>query len=246
MQQRVHFPSQPTALADRVLVRQTLAGDQGAFETLVRRYHVQVFRFIRRYLGDYDQAWDVFQQVLLKLSASLPTLCTAGEQLGPWLFRVARNCCIDELRRRRVVRFSELGWEADDDVEERIPLASLVDPGPSPEETVEQHELQYALREAIQGLPPRLRPVVLLRYMDQLSFSEIGQRLQMPASTAKSYFYRARPLLRATLTAQGHTDPSVAVLCRPSTPEESSRQTREPTCVGSSGCAHRGESSGEE
>jgi len=57
MQQRVHLHSHPATVADRVLVRQTLAGDQGAFETLVRRYHVQVFRFIRRYLGDYDQAW---------------------------------------------------------------------------------------------------------------------------------------------------------------------------------------------
>ena len=209
MQQRVHLPSHPATVADRVLVRQTLAGDQDAFETLVRRYHVQVFHFIRRYVRDYDQAWDVFQRGLLKLSASLPTLCTAGEQLGPWLFRVARNCCIDELRRRRVVHFSELGWETDDEGEEHLPLASLVDPSPSPEEALEQHELQRALREAIQGLPPRLRPVVLLRYQDQLSFSEIGQRLQMPASTAKSYFYRARPLLRATLTAQGHTDPPV-------------------------------------
>jgi RNA polymerase sigma-70 factor (ECF subfamily) len=206
MLQRVHLPNQLPAVADRVLVRQTLAGDQGAFETLVRRYHVQVFHCIRHYVSDDDQAWDVFQQVLLKLSMSLPTLCTAGEQLGPWLFRVARNCCIDELRRRRMVRFSELGWEADADMEERLPLASLVDPGPSPEETVEHHEVQCVLREAIEGLPPRLRPVVLLRYTDQLSFAEIGQRLKMPASTAKSYFYRARPLLRASLTAQGHTD----------------------------------------
>ncbi len=106
-----------------------------------------------------------------------------------------------------MVRFSELGWEAEEDVEERFPLAFLVDPGLSPEETVEHHEVQRTLREAIQGLPPRLRPVVLLRYTDQLSFAEIGQQLKMPASTAKSDFYRACLRLRATLTAQGQTDP---------------------------------------
>ncbi len=207
MQQQVHFSNPPPAVTDRVLVRQTLAGDERAFEILVRRYHVPVFHFIRRYVPDYDQAWDVFQRVLLKLSTSLPTLCTGGEQLGPWLFCVARNCCIDELRKRRIVRFSELRWEAEEDVEELSQLASLVDPDPSPEEMVEHHEVQRALREAIDGLPPRLRPVVLLRYMDQLSFSEIGQRLKMPASTVKAYFYRARPLLRATLTAQEQADP---------------------------------------
>ncbi len=207
MQQRTHFLSQPAAVADRVLVRQTLAGDQDAFETLVRRYHTQVFHFIRHYVSDYDQACDVFQQVLLKLSASLPKLCIAQEQLGPWLFQVARNCCIDELRRRRMICFSDLGWDADEEEGEPSPLASRADPCLSPEETVEYHELQRMLLEAIDGLPSKLRLVVLLRYAHELSFAEIGQQLQMPASTAKSYFYRARPLLRATLTAQGHTDP---------------------------------------
>ena len=207
MQQRTHFPSQPAAVADHVLVRQTLAGDQDTFEILVRRYHTQVFHFIRHYVSDYDQACDVFQQVLLKLSTSLSRLCIAQEQLGPWLFHVAHNCCIDELRRRRMVCFSELGWDADEEEGEPSPLASRADPSPSPQETVEYHEVQHMLLEAIDGLPSKLRLVVLLRYAHQLSFAEIGQQLHLPASTAKARFYRARPLLRATLTAQEQTDP---------------------------------------
>ena len=193
--------SKPEAVTDRVLVLHSLAGDESAFETLVRRYHVPVFQFIRRQVGDEDQAWDVLQQVLLKLFISLPTLSMGQARLGPWLFRVARNCCIDEYRRRHLVRFADLGWEAEEEGEELCPPACLVDPGPSPEEVVEQHEVQHRLLEAIAGLPPRWRQVVLLRYRQQLSFSEIGQRLQMPASTAKVYFCRARPLLRATLSA---------------------------------------------
>src|SRR6266566_598678 len=57
MQQQVHFSNPPPTVTDRVLVRQTLAGDERAFEILVRRYHVPVFHFIRRYVPDYDQAW---------------------------------------------------------------------------------------------------------------------------------------------------------------------------------------------
>lgn len=203
MQPQVHLPSQPEILADRVLIRQTLAGDQDAFETLVHRYHVQIFQCIRHYVRDYDQAWDVFQQVLLKLCAALPTLSIAGESLGPWLARVARNCCLDVLRSRRLILFSELEWQSE---EELSPLALLIDPSPSPEEMVEQLEVQHMLREAINGLPPRLRPVILLRYMAQLSFAEIGQRLKIPANTAKTYFHRARPLLRATITAQSEKE----------------------------------------
>jgi RNA polymerase sigma-70 factor (ECF subfamily) len=68
---------------------------------------------------------------------------------------------------------------------------------------VEYHEVQRILLEAIDDLPSRSCLVVLLRYTHQLSFAEIGQQLQMTTSAAKSYFYRACPLLRATLTAQG-------------------------------------------
>jgi len=203
MQPQIHLPSQPENLTDRVLIGQTLAGDDDAFETLVHRYHVQVFQCIRHYVRDYDQSWDVFQQVLLKLCAALPTLSIAGDSLGPWLARVTRNCCLDVLRSRHLVLFSELEWKLE---EELSPLASLIDPGPSPEEIVEQLEVQRILHEAINGLPSRLRPVILLRYTAQMSFAEIGQRLKMPANTAKTYFHRARPLLRATLTAEGEKE----------------------------------------
>ena len=203
MQQCIHLPGQPEAVADHVFVRQAVAGDEGAFEALVRRYHTQVFHFIRHYISDYDQAWDVFQQVLLKLCASLPKLCLAQEQLGPWLFQVARNCCIDELRKKRMLCFSELEWDAEEEEGEPSLLASRADPSPSPEETVEYHEVQRMLLEAIDGLPSRSRLVVFLHYARQLSFTEIGQQLHMTTSAAKASFYRARPLLRATLTTQG-------------------------------------------
>ncbi len=207
MQQHIHVPGQPEAVADRVFVRQALAGDEGAFEALVRRYHRQIFQFIHCYVRDNDQAWDIFQKVLLKLFVSLPKLCVEQEQLGPWLYHIAHNCCIGAHRVGRLVHFSGLEWGTGEDGEELFPLASFVDPSPSPEEMVERHEVQRGLCEAIAGLPARMRPVVYLRYTDQLSFTEIGQRLKIPTTTAKSYFYRARPLLRATLTAQGQTDP---------------------------------------
>ena len=102
-----------------------------------------------------------------------------------------------------MVCFSDLGWESEEAEEELFPLASLVDPSPSPEEMLEYREVQRALRKAIEGLPPGLRPVVLMHYRDQLSFSEIGRRLKMPESTARSYSYRARRLLRASLFEDG-------------------------------------------
>lgn len=186
-------------ITDGMLVQQALTGDQQAFEMLVRRYNVPLFNFICHCLGDYDLACDVAQQVFLQLYISMPTLRT-GEPLKAWLFQVARNRCLDELRRKRPTHFSELESSTGDD--DLSPLDIMPDTRPLPDEVAEHHDLQSALKKAIDSSPPKFRSVVLLRYAGQLTFSEIGKTLNMPEATAKTYFQRARPLLRAALGNQ--------------------------------------------
>jgi RNA polymerase sigma-70 factor (ECF subfamily) len=185
-------------ITDGMFIKRILSGDHSAFEELVGRYHVSLFNFICHFLGNYDLACDVIQQVFLQLYISMPTLRT-GEPLKAWLFQVARNRCLDELRRKKAVHFSELEEANNDDLS---PLEILPDTDPLPDEIAEHHDLQEKLRQAIDGLPPKFRSVVLLRYASQLSFSEIGKVLHMPEATAKTYFQRARPLLRAALADQ--------------------------------------------
>src|SRR5438270_2361032 len=102
-------------IADGMLAQQAIAGDEQAFEVLVHRYSTPLFNFICRFLGDYDQACDVLQQVFIRFYTSLPKLGTS-EPFKPWLFQVARNCCVDELRRRRryAIHFSQLETESND------------------------------------------------------------------------------------------------------------------------------------
>jgi RNA polymerase sigma factor (sigma-70 family) len=193
-----------TALSDAYLAQQTLAGDQRAFEIMVRRYSTPLFNFICHLLGDYDQACDVLQQVFLRFFTSLPKLGT-GDPFKPWLFQVARNCCIDELRRRRryAIQFSQL--ESENDENEISFLNEIPDTSPLPEELAERHDLQQVLHQTIESLPPKFRAVVLLRYTSQLSFAEIGCTLNMPEATAKTYFHRAKVLLRKLLSDQTQT-----------------------------------------
>ncbi len=200
MQIRERTQTQFPEISDGILAQQILAGDQQAFEVLVRRYSKPLFNFIYRFLGDYDQACDILQQVFLQLYISLPNL-RIGDPLKAWLFQVARNRCLDELRRKRAICFSELEQVNDED--ELSPLAALPDPSPLPEEVAERRDLQHRLHKAIRTLPAKFRCVVALRYAAQLSFAEIGQILHMPEATAKTYFQRAKPLLRSALTSLG-------------------------------------------
>jgi RNA polymerase sigma factor (sigma-70 family) len=199
MQAQTHMGTQHVDMADGALIERVLADDQRAFEVLVSRYRGPIFQAIYRILGDYHEAHDVQQQVLLQLYLSLPTLATE-RPLKPWLLRVAHNRCVDYLRRRRPTLFSEL--ESMDEEDEGMPLFALLDGHPLPEEVVEHHDLEQHIQQAIQALPPRFRSVVLLRYATQLSYTEIGHMLCMAEGTARTYFQRAKPLLRATLAEQ--------------------------------------------
>jgi len=199
MQTQEQSVNQDAVLSDGALVEQALAGDNHAFELLVRRYNTQLFNFIYHLLGDYDQTCDILQDVFVRLYLSLPTLCLQ-KPLKPWLLQVAHHRSVDELRRirrRPTVYLSELELSSEDD---EIPwLSALADGSPLPEELAEQHDLQRRLLQAIRALPPKFRSIVLLRYVGQLNFSEIGRVLQIPEATAKTYFLRAKPQLRASL-----------------------------------------------
>ena len=107
---------------------------------------------------------------------------------------------MDELRsarHKRVIRFSVLQERTEDD--ELFLWTTIPDPDPLPEEVAERHDLQKILQQAIATLPPKYRSIVLLRYAAQLTFTEIGHALHMPTATAKTYFQRSKPLLRAAL-----------------------------------------------
>ena len=194
MRERTRTPR--PAIPDSVLAQHYLAGDQQAFEVLVQRYSGPLFTFIRRFLGEYDAASDILQQVMLQLYLSLPKLRT-GEPLKAWLYQVARNRCLDELRRKRAIPFSEL--EKGTEEEEQPLLDTMQDLSPLPEEVVERRDVQDTLLKAIRALPPKFRAVVLLRYAAQLSYAEIGRVLHMQEATVKTYFQRAKPLLKVGL-----------------------------------------------
>lgn len=194
-------------LPDRTLLELACTGNQAAFEVLVERYQEMLYRFAARRV-DIELARDVLQFVWLQFYLAMPGLLQKpvivedNASLKAWLFCITRNRCIDEMRksRRRPHLFSELSPSSED--EEQSPLSEMLDAAPLPEEQAEQHDDQARLRRAIETLPPKYRAIVWLRYTQELSFNEIGIRLNIPTNTVKTYFHRARPQLCAVLSSQ--------------------------------------------
>jgi RNA polymerase sigma factor (sigma-70 family) len=205
MQTHMIARQRPSELTDAILIQQAQSGDDGAFAILVGRYSPLLLHLIASMLRDEYLAHDVLQHVFLQLYRCLPTL-QPDETIKSWLCQVARHRCIDELRRKRPVTFSEMGQEPDG--ENLSFLTALLDTDRMPEEQLELIELRQRILRALERLPVRIRAVVLLRYANQLSFREIGQALHIPASTAKTYFHRAKKPLRTLLASALANDSS--------------------------------------
>jgi len=188
MQMQEQSARQCVMPSDGVLIQRTIAGDHQAFELLVSRYNTLLFKFIYHFLGDYDQTCDIVQEVFIRLYISLPTLCVKTT-LKAWLLQVAHHRSVDELRwihRRSTVYLSEQEMSGEED--EKPWFSALTDGSSVPEFLAEQHDLQLRLLQAIQALPPKYRSIVLLKYVGQLTFSEIGRVLHIPEQRRRRTF----------------------------------------------------------
>jgi RNA polymerase sigma-70 factor (ECF subfamily) len=185
------------ALTDEQLAATYLAGVDACFDELVRRYSGPVFHFIRRMVGSPEDADDLTQDVFVQLLKSLPA-ARPDLPLRPWVFVIARNKCLDYLKRKRALPFSALAVPEQAELpEERVAAVE-----PLPEELAERADLQAILQSAIAELPPRYRAVVALRYSSDLTFAEIGAVLEVPENTAKTHFQRAKAMLRTSLAGR--------------------------------------------
>src|SRR6202011_4364051 len=117
--------------------------DPAAFEALVRRHQGAIYNFCLRMLGRADDAADVAQETFVQLFTHLGQL-DEREPIAPWLFRVARNRCIDVIRRRRTVPLGQ-----PDEAGESTLLVEPIDEDPLPEEMAERADLQDVLASAI-------------------------------------------------------------------------------------------------
>jgi RNA polymerase sigma factor (sigma-70 family) len=183
----------PAATTDEALAERFQRGDAIAFEALVARYQRPVYQFAYRLLGRAEDAEDAAQDVFIQVYGALPH-ARLDVPLRPWIYRIARNRCLDLLKRKRAVAFSALVSDDDEPA-----VRDLPDAAPLPDELAERADLQRLLGAAIDALAPTYREVVALRYAADLAFGEIAVVLNMPENSVKTRFQRAKAMLRVAL-----------------------------------------------
>ena len=168
---------------DAVIAR-CLAGDQTAWEEIVRTHKRKIFNLAYKFVGRHDEAEDLTQDIFIKIFKALHTFDRRAN-FQTWLISVSRNLCIDHYRSVRKERET---IDRGVDASELSPAA----PEPGPIAALEQRDRVVLLRQAMAALPETLRTAVLLRDIQELSYQEIADKLRLPEGTVKSRINRGR------------------------------------------------------
>lgn len=171
-------------------------GDLEAFNRLVLAYQDVLYNTALRILTDEDLAADATQEAFLSAFRALNSY--RGGSFRAWLLRTVTNACYDELRRKQRRPTTPLEPETEDGDEVESPRW-LADPTASPEEQLDQAELEHAIQHCLENLPTEFRAVVVLADIQGLDYKEVAVAVKKPLGTIKSRLARARLRLRECL-----------------------------------------------
>ena len=176
------------------------AGREDAYETLIARFEHPIYNLVMRLLNDPADASDVVQEVFLKVFRNVRTF-RGQSSLKTWIYRIAVNEAYNQRRWFGRHRKQEIGLEP----EEEGSLAlrdSLSDPGRTPYDWALNEERHVMIEQALKDVNPAFRAAVVLRDIDDLSYEEIAEIMQVSMGTVKSRILRGRESLRKSLESR--------------------------------------------
>ena len=182
---------------DAVLMLRVKRGDRAAFTELVDKYQQPVMNLVYRTLHDEAEAEDLAQTVFLQVYKSAQRY-ESRAKFSTWLFTIARNLCLNEIRRRSrhpAESIEEAHAEHEDQPRQQYEDKSQI----APPEKLLHGELAQKIEEALAGLPENQRTAILLCRQDELSYEEIAEILDCSLSATKSLIHRGRETLKEKL-----------------------------------------------
>lgn len=184
---------------DSLLMVRVRKGDRQAFAELVDKYKQPLINYIARTIQDPVEAEDLAQNVFVQVYKAAHRYRPQA-RFAPWLFSIARNACLNELRRRS--RHPALSLDTNPSQTEESPAQPLPDSNtPTPSHQMLRAELEQKVAEAVGALPENQRTAILLYQQQQMSYEEIAQVMGCSLVAVKSLIFRGRETLKQRLKA---------------------------------------------
>jgi RNA polymerase sigma-70 factor (ECF subfamily) len=195
------------ACDDSWLVEGLRNGSEAAYEALTSEYQQPVYNLVSRLLNDPSDACDVVQEVFIKVFRKIGAF-RGDSSLKTWIYRIAVNEAYNYKRWFSRHRKQEVGLENDDEGSISY-YQRLSDPGRSPFDCASDHEQHALVEEALARLNPSFRAAVILRDIEELSYEEIAEILDVALGTVKSRILRGRDALRKELAGRLEPQPAM-------------------------------------
>lgn len=192
------LPREYAQWSDHDLMEAVREGDERAFDELVRRYQSPMTGYLYRMLNDYEVALDLAQETFVRLYRNAHRY-RADHNLSTYLYKIATNLAISELRRRKrwnVISLASLLGTSDGEDKRTF---DLPDARPLPEAWLLREEKRQIVARAVASLPEKYRTALILRDIQGLDYEQIAEILRLPLGTVKSRINRARNFLREKL-----------------------------------------------
>jgi RNA polymerase sigma-70 factor (ECF subfamily) len=184
------------ALSSEELMARVGKGDNEAFEILVARHQTSVLNLIYRFIGDRTQAKDLAQEVFIKVWQAAKSY-EPKAKFTTWIYRIATNLCLNELRSSRRSRWYP--FHRSDDGRENAVEDTYSDGSPTAEDLLLAKERSRQISDAVQSLPKNQRMALILKRYDGLSYQEIAQIIGCSVSAVESLLIRAKRTLQEKL-----------------------------------------------
>lgn len=180
-----------TSLTDRNLMDAHLAGENGAFEALVRRHGASLLGYLTKMTHNQDHAEDLFQEIFQKVHQHAESF--RGDSLKPWLFKIATNTAVGSWRREKKHTAVSLNAPAECLDGSNCPTLenALQADTPQPDEVIQQDEQRRTVRAALEKLPENQRAALILSYYHKLTYQQIADSLGCSINTVKTHIFRA-------------------------------------------------------
>ena len=185
------------AAEDAVLIRQCQTGDRSAFDSLVRQYEQKAFQYAYRLTHDPDEAADVVSEAFVRVYNAIGNF-RSQSSFGTWLYRILTNCYLDQ-RKKDKSRFTT-SLDTNFQVEGGEVERQVADTSDGPVEEAERSAREGAIQSALDLMPDYQKSMLIMYHVENLSYEEIAEALDLPLGTVKSRLNRARIALRDHLS----------------------------------------------
>ncbi len=180
------------ARRDYTLVQKATAGDQKAYASLMNLYQDTLYFMLLKMTNNATDAEDLTVEAFGKAFKNINQY-SPEYAFSTWLFKIAKNNCIDFIRKKRAYTISLN--EVSDDENSQEPIADVPSDVRDPEEEIIRSQKNELMRDVVAKLKPHYRVLVEMRYFDELSYEEISTQMDLPLGTVKAKLFRARDLL---------------------------------------------------